>query len=1450
MQRYRVNVGLLVGLLVGALVIAGGGYGLYKFQRSRNATQFLSKADEAEAAGNLRAARGNLISYVRLRRDDFDTLERLTNLELEIAELRDAEPSERRRPPQALAQFVLLQPKNAGMRRKLVDELMKYGRFQDAGSHIATLLVSDPKNSELQAMRMTCMVRSGKSAEAITTGYKLIGYDQPTGQFDASTGVAADSPGVYQQLAVAIRGNQGDPALADAIIEQMIGVNPDLSEAYVARGQYRASYLPADQRAEAAGADYDKALELDPTNADALLAKAQLLMRDTSGAEEEGKANLDSAYALLTEAAKADTADWRAYELLTQLETKRGNPEAAIAHYDAGIAATGERFKLRLAFLKANYQVSQKDLDGAEETIATLTEMGVTSEMTDYVKARILFERDEWYRAAEELMRLRPAFENPLPRFVELNVTLALAFEQLGQFERALDAYNQLLQRVPSHAFAKAGRTRCTAKLNPQDIAETSQSAIDRLVRDELNKPRAEQDWGPVYARVEAFASSPLVAPGTADLLKAEIAVRRQKHEEARRLVTAVMKQNPDDVRVWRAGMRVIASDPERGPVAALKKLPALVEKFGDTPLLRLDKADFLIRVADENIAEQLMAIPQGIDDWEPSEQARLWKGLADRFLQLRDFEARQTALQKVADLTPNDLPTLLVLFQNAMESKDNDRIAEAQEGILRLVGSKKKATYLFTEASRLLWNFANGAADRSALDQADKLIEQGLLKRPDWNKLYETQALIALARNDKKAALKSFEQSVARGQPGGKPLLMHVSLLLEKRRYRDAAKLLERLPQGVPQRLLGRSYAEVLMNTGRVNEALESADRVVELGQENGATQLWYGRFLLRGTTTGDLSEERRAELREAAESALAKAVELSPNNSEAWLADVGLLIDNRKVSEAEAVLRRAQLTLPEDQQAALLARGYEWLGRWFDAEAVYRDQYQEKPDDLSTARALAAFYLSPRYPQPDKLAKATPLLNGIMQAADEDGGLAVDPTVLWARRTAAEILAQKNDYQSLLDAERLLRSNVVDGQMADGDRLMMARILASRPEPPSRVKAIRLFEEVQRNRVLGVRDALRLGQLYYTVSDWDECRSQMLETIARNPRVPAVRESYINMLLARGGSSDVKIASRQLKKLQEIAPNALSTRQLFVRVAVKLDKKEQAAQVIARMAPRDIKSAEPSTLVTLARLLTELGDLDRAEALYRAAAARQASSVLLLADFLGNYRDPVKAFELLEGVEGQLKSAAVIRTGMIIVRARRDDIGDAYDAIVDRWLEDALLEDPESVMLLRQKAELRDLQRRYDEAVAIYRKLLTLPELDGTNRAVVLNNLGYLLGLSARNRDAAEEAMGYVAEAVDILGPQADILDTRAVIHTTLEQYRDAIADIDLALTENKTASKFFHKARAHMLAGQRDEAVSAWDQAVELGLTRESVASAEQDIYDALADEIAATPAVALP
>jgi tetratricopeptide (TPR) repeat protein len=369
----------------------------------------------------------------------------------------------------------------------------------------------------------------------------------------------------------------------------------------------------------------------------------------------------------------------------------------------------------------------------------------------------------------------------------------------------------------------------------------------------------------------------------------------------------------------------------------------------------------------------------------------------------------------------------------------------------------------------------------------------------------------------------------------------------------------------------------------------------------------------------------------------------------------------------------------------------------------------------------------------------------------------------------------------------------------------------------------------------------------LYYAVHGFSsKYEDQIKLAYSRFPNSAAARLNYATKLLAKGDRLALAEAVRQVNKLRELAPNSPATFDLTVRLAGKLGRQQQVRADLLKRVPniQEIQELDQNTAQSLARfanLFVALGDLDSAEKIYTDLAERDPAMVFELAKFLGEHRDPEQCFTKLHEVYRPSDVNQVISVALGVARARRETIGDKYDADIQRWLDTALRENPDSIPLWVTQADLYDLQKKYEEAADVYRKLLARNDLVGFRRAVVLNNLAFLLALDTSAKSSSDDPLELVQEAAEIIGPNSDILDTRAVVFISQKDYKSAIRDLEFAVTDGPTASKYFHKAEAHLYDGQNKAAVDAWEKAEELGLSRDSINRMEFDQFEDMKKKI---------
>ncbi len=137
-----------------------------------------------------------------------------------------------------------------------------------------------------------------------------------------------------------------------------------------------------------------------------------------------------------------------------------------------------------------------------------------------------------------------------------------------------------------------------------------------------------------------------------------------------------------------------------------------------------------------------------------------------------------------------------------------------------------------------------------------------------------------------------------------------------------------------------------------------------------------------------------------------------------------------------------------------------------------------------------------------------------------------------------------------------------------------------------------------------------------------------------------------------------------------------------------------------------------------------------------------------------------------------------------------------------------------------------MRRLQGRHEDAIALLRQAAEHDKSD----SVVRNNLAWLLALQGN----ADEALAAVADAMALRGEEASLLDTRAVAYIAKGKHRLAVKDLEQAVAEAPTASRYFHLARARFGAGNVAAARDALQRGRNLGLAESSIDPLERGEY----------------
>ena len=217
-------------------------------------------------------------------------------------------------------------------------------------------------------------------------------------------------------------------------------------------------------------------------------------------------------------------------------------------------------------------------------------------------------------------------------------------------------------------------------------------------------------------------------------------------------------------------------------------------------------------------------------------------------------------------------------------------------------------------------------------------------------------------------------------------------------------------------------------------------------------------------------------------------------------------------------------------------------------------------------------------------------------------------------------------------------------------------------------------------------------------------------------------------------------------------------------------------------------------------------------------------------------------EALDQCEAALGETPTANVLAAAVAILRdGGAGKIKPEQLKRVERWVERAEQEDPNSKTLQLHLATLYDLQNKQDLVLKTYRDFLARKDLSDRERAVAWNNLAFVLAASNKN---SKEALKMINDSISILGPSPELLDTRALAHLATGQSEAAIADLRAAIAERPSGMNYFHLALAHAAADDPYSAARVMKVAHEAhSLTVAQVPFIERDEYQKLTAELAA-------
>lgn len=1397
-MRERIKLLPLIILLTVVVLLGGLLFGINRFQVSRISALMRSVAETAEEQGNHDRALRFFSLYLETNPDDMVIQEKCGT----ILENFPQSPRSKQEAMDAYEIVVQNQPERNDLRKKLVKLQIAFRRINAALKNLEILRKADAGDAEIPLQIAFCQELNRNFPEAAKEYLASI-------KLDPKTLVG------YSRLADLYRAKMNNAKNANAIVDKMVENNGNLPEVRLFRARYRITFkLPQIDE------DLKLAQSLAPENADVWLISAE--KERSLGHKKEAMAYLKKAI----DKPNVPDGAFLDYALL-QYDSEEG--AKALDTLRKGL--TKFPGNVGLYSTLALLLMERQDISGVRALFEEMKNWKIPKHQMAILQAELDASESKWQQALETLEATRPAFISENPRsLVRIDYLLGQCYQHVGKLDLELAALRRASNAAPNNPAIQSALANVLIRLNrlseavnlQRKVASSSlanpdtQLQLARLLVMERLMSNREESWSEAETAVEEAAKT-TKDNLTIALLRVEILVAKKQIDQAIALLIETAAKEPKAIAIPLALATLKNRQGKTSEAFAILK--EAESRFGIRSELLLAQLGFTKTFEEAEASGLISKIQKFLDQQTGKEKISLYQGLAENYLRWRKIPEAERNWIASMELNPQDLGLAKRLLDVALYTKSDVLLQKLVENIQQLegpngpIGTYGKAVTLIKKAED---------GDLSGLQTARDLLLKAGSQTRDWPSIPAARALVSELEGKQEESLIDYLQAISLGEMRLSIIKKTLLLLYQRQRLVEAENLIrkfERFGPLAPE--LRQLAAELSVRNADPQRALEMAGSAVSPDSKDPRDLVWLAQ-IYQGTN-------RPAD----AVAILKKATQLPNSTRLPWVVLVRLLISQGDTKSAEAVMAGIDQKLEGIEKHLTRGSCLEALGKPADAEKEYLEAVKVSPKEYRCLHDLADFYL--------RTAANAKAIETLQQIRRLEPQLSRE-NLSWTRRALALSLAGSNEISRFEEAMKIIEENLTNANPSAVDILAKAQILASRPE--KRPEAQKLLEELSQKHVLSPEQGFLLARLYGFANKYRELRKTMLEVLARDSSNPEYIAFFADQLVKKKENTEAKV---WLSRLDAIAPSSSGSVLLRAQTLCRQGNKKEALAIVKRFAEietgdKDAKLGRMRSASQITnQLISEPGDgnellLAYSEELLRKIVADSASpqDEMALAEYLSRRNRIDEALKVWSGAKEKLPAFQAGRTGMEIVAMNKATPAQ-YQEVLDflkKSREKA--KDSEASNCLNLIAILQASSGDYAGAETTYKQMVELKPRD----VGALNNQAMMLIFQGRNLQEAEKL---IDKAMQIAGPNAGLIDTRAMLLLREEKYDAAVVELTRVVQQDPNSVRYYHLAQALHKVGKDSEAVEMMRKAQAGGVLKNLVLPFEKTAYADLVREL---------
>ena len=1441
-NKRKLNLPVVAGLLILPFVLAGLTYLLHKFQMVRNASSYLRQAKRAQSE-NSPESKANaltyLVRYVQLAPND---PEGLLLLGLQYAEF-----DKFQRAAIMLERGLAYLPDRSDAGRRLVDSLMKLGRFTDASDHLQNhLLKATPNDSELLEQLGLCKAFKKE-------------FDQAEKTFQSAIKSSPERLEPYVLLATLRQEKLGHTKEAIATINEMVSVNSENPKAYFFRGQWFFRQFnefrspttqnrltdgsTAEKFLKDAESDANESLKRDPDDAEVLMFASRVKL--ALGKRDEMRE-------YLLKGIELHPTRTGFYSLLSNLESESGNPAEAIEAMRKGVLASPKN--LELQWNLARLLIEAESTKEATEIIAKLRHEKYPAVAVDFLEARILFRRNEWLPMIQKIESKRGLIA-PTPETASLfkmsEYMLGIAYREINSTEQQIASFRRALAFDPDWIQAKLALADSLAASEQSQEAASEYAEIcampnapvsamlglaKSLVLLNRNILPSKQDWrefNTVMAKLKQLDPQP---KQVAILQTQKLSVNNEP-DAAAKFIRAARENNQDAFEFWLTEFELAESRRDSDAMAQLAQ--EAENQFGDTVNVRMMKGRSIVSQlrSPEEAKAELLKLAEPVASWIEPQKIQLFDIFASLFLSIEDYDNAERLAKLVQQAQPKNVRIRSMLLEIGRRSKRLDQMEQALQALKTVEG--EGADWHLGQAQRLVL-VAQETKDSNAWREAISHLEMAKVLRPKNSQYPLLSAKILEIQGDQQAAIAKYLDAIRLGEKSPSVTGRVLAMLINSQKIAEADKLITELRESRSPftEEMARNAVFINLQLGRKDLAEKSLEQLVR-DYQGGSDLTWLGRAYL-SVEQYDLAEEK-----------FRAAIAVHPGEPEPWIGLVQTLSRSKQPEKAEAAIDEAKLAIPEEKSALVIGQCYEIVGKTGLADESYRKAIEQSPDNPLLRRKRIEFQLSG-----GNFREAESALRKMLEPTKGTDDAAQNIRA-WSERNLAICLLMMGGRDQLTEALKIVDQIIQkNGTNAPDELRLKASILAKWPTRVERRQAIAIFEKLTSDeKTVTAEDRWQLANLYQLEGDLKKSRAELLKAIFLRKDDPRFYALYISLSLK---ADELSNAELYIDALQKLLPNDWLTIDLQSQLLYARKKYPEIVSLLKKFVTSPLGTKDKPESISFRKYLIgkqfetfgsklardkqtalALQYFSEAESLFDQIVKDNPDEIMVLADFLAGTKQIDRSLDLLQEHGPKSSLSRIISVVRKITRnpdASSEQLRRLQEQVtqIQGLVANKSLNDPSKSILLT-LADLMSWRGESKAAQGIYRDVLR----ENPDNIYALNNLAVLLALNSGDH---REATRLVQKAIDNGGPMDSLLDTRGLVQLAAGHSESAVEDFKQAVFEKESAENQFHLAVGYARSRRLKDAKESLEIAEKLGLIEEDLHPKERVMLKNLRNQLA--------